>query len=199
MDIRAGQGPLMPTLPHPMGLGLPPTHGHQQLGAGQPHHLGLPYPPTGTNKIHFRAIFFGKIGDLFFFMNKKKCTKVITAHLQPIICNYESTECTTNSSLRAPDNPRPSRIQTPGHVPIPSGATIYRICTKYLQFVSHIAILHSLLPNRLQITVSLGAALQPREYLTKLRYLASAAVSSIQEPIAVPMVNHTLQAHLNGI
>ena len=49
MDIRAGQGPLMPTLPHPMGMGLPPTHLQQQLGVGQPHHLGLPYQPTGIN------------------------------------------------------------------------------------------------------------------------------------------------------
>ena len=72
MDIRAGQGPLMPTLPHPMGLGLPPTHGHQQLGAGQPHHLGLPYPPTGTNKIHFRAIFFWQDRRPFFLHEPKK-------------------------------------------------------------------------------------------------------------------------------
>ena len=66
MDMRAGQGPLMPTLPHPMGLGLPPTHGHQQLGAGQPHHLGLAYPPTGINLMQFIA-FFGRIREELFF------------------------------------------------------------------------------------------------------------------------------------
>ena len=44
MDMRAGQGPLMPTLAPPLGLGLPPGH----LGLAQPHSLGHPFQTPGT-------------------------------------------------------------------------------------------------------------------------------------------------------
>eukprot|EP00090_Calanus_glacialis_P011094 TRINITY_DN19571_c0_g1_i1.p1 TRINITY_DN19571_c0_g1~~TRINITY_DN19571_c0_g1_i1.p1 ORF type:complete len:998 (-),score=146.86 TRINITY_DN19571_c0_g1_i1:304-3297(-) len=121
MDMRAGQGPLMPTLPHPMGLGLPPTHGHQQLGVGQAHHLGLSYQPTDLSAA-------GRPQSLPSSPSPNRPPGLMppAAHISP-----SHNKSTFASALRDlaknavdPNDPTQRRVSPPSHSPMSSSANI---------------------------------------------------------------------------